>query len=207
MCSAISLENLKKLKYGNLRIIDEISPHVYPSGRKARRMKCQCDCGNFVNIVLMHLRSEHTKTCGCTMEHHGLRYHPLYKIWLGIKSRCYIPNATGYKNYGGRGIAVCDNWIKSFKSFYDWCINNNWKKGLQIDRIDNEGSYCPINCRVVSNTENVRNSRVAKYNMDRVNKIRILYSASNCTKKDFAIENNINISTLKDILNYRTWGT
>lgn len=85
--------------------------------------------------------------------------HPLYKIWRGMKKRCNNPNYVGYKYYGARGIRVCDMWESSFKDFYDWSISNGYVSGLQIDRIDNDGGYCPDNCRFVTPAENAQNRR------------------------------------------------
>ena len=70
--------------------------------------------------------------------------------------RCYNENNPFYKNYGGRGITVCDEWKKSLQSFYDWAINNGWIKGLSIDRKDNNNNYCPENCHWITVSENSR---------------------------------------------------
>jgi hypothetical protein len=90
-------------------------------------------------------------------------FHPLYKLWRGIKRRCLAPNAINHERYGGRGITICSDWIKSFTSFYEWAISAGWAPGLQIDRIDNEGNYSPMNCRFVEPAENARNRRSNKF--------------------------------------------
>lgn len=91
---------------------------------------------------------------------HGLSKHPIYKIWKGIVFRCTSPKFIGYKNYGGRGIKVCDKWAADFKSFYRWAIKNGWAEGLEIDRYpNNNGDYEPSNCRWVTRKINSRNRR------------------------------------------------
>lgn len=122
------------------------------------RWLCQCDCGNFKEIQSDSLRTGNTKSCGCReRQKHGLYQHPLYTRWKGIKNRCYNRAHNCYKNYGGRGISICKEWLNDFKSFYNWAIENGYEKELQIDRINNNGNYEPHNCRFVTNLENQKN--------------------------------------------------
>ena len=76
-----------------------------------------------------------------------------------MKQRCYNPNNRSYKNYGGRGITVCQEWKEDFQTFYDWAIANGYKKGLEIDRIDVNGNYEPDNCRWTTSKKNNNNRR------------------------------------------------
>lgn len=92
-------------------------------------------------------------------EKHGLCKHPLNIIWCGMKERCNNPNSENYKWYGGRGIRVCEEWNNNFYSFYTWAINNGWKKGLELDRINNMKDYCPENCKWVTHKQQCRNRR------------------------------------------------
>lgn len=87
--------------------------------------------------------------------------YKLYKKWWHIQSRCNNPKDISYKNYGGRGIKVCNEW-NSFVAFKDWCYKNNYNSDLEIDRIDVNGNYEPNNCRFVSKLENTRNRRITK---------------------------------------------
>ena len=91
-------------------------------------------------------------------ERHGFRYHHLYKVWQNIKTRCYNPNVWNFKYYGARNIIICPEWKDSPKMFVEWGLRNGWQKGLQIDRIDNDGNYCPENCRFVTRSENMSNT-------------------------------------------------
>ena len=79
-----------------------------------------------------------------------------------MKTRCYNPNFIYYCNYGGRGIIICDEWLNDFKAFYEWAINNGYKEGLTIDRINNDGIYEPSNCRWITRAEQNRNQRKTK---------------------------------------------
>lgn len=125
-------------------------------------VKCSA-CGK-IEVVVLHGRS--TTGCDCRRREalrvaittHGLTRHPLHSVWKGLFQRCYNPNFTWYCNYGGRGIRVCDEW-QDFRPFYEWATANGYAKGLEIDRVDNDGHYGPTNCRFVTRTINSRNKR------------------------------------------------
>lgn len=87
----------------------------------------------------------------------------LYSIWENIKQRCYNPNCKQYNDYGGRGIKVCQEWLK-FKPFYDWAMVSGYSDNLTIDRIDNDSNYCPNNCKWSTRFEQQRNTRLQKNN-------------------------------------------
>lgn len=94
---------------------------------------------------------------------HGMSQTKPYKVWLGMKTRCTNPNHKNYLQYGGRGISVCKEWSESFETFYEWLINNGYKDGLTVDRIDVNGNYDPGNCRLITQAEQTRNKRNNRY--------------------------------------------
>jgi len=83
--------------------------------------------------------------------------HPLYNRFKAIRNRCHNPKYKGWHNYGGKGITICQEWLRSPRTFVQWGINNGYAPELQIDRIDPNGNYEPANCRFVTNTQNARN--------------------------------------------------
>ena len=86
------------------------------------------------------------------------KYRELYWCWKAIKQRCLNPRCRAYHNYGGRGVTVCDEWL-NFEPFLAWALDAGWQKGLDLDRIDNDGDYTPNNCRFVTRRENINNRR------------------------------------------------
>jgi len=86
---------------------------------------------------------------------HGLHRHPLYIRWAGMKARCKDEDKRS--SYLDKGIKVCDEWSNNFLSFYDWSNANGFSTDLEIDRIDNNGNYCPENCRWITHQENCMN--------------------------------------------------
>lgn len=150
-------------KYGKLTIICYVAKRAQKNNKL---VLCLCECGRAKISPRCDVRSGHTKSCGCvhSATKHGLHRHKLYGIWTGMRSRCNRPKTIGYKNYGGRGISVCDEWENNYLSFHEWAIANGWKCGLQIDRINNDGNYTPENCRFVTKQQNLCNKGIAAKN-------------------------------------------
>ena len=126
-------------------------------------------CGNEFRSRVHDVKSNKIKSCGCKnflSQPHNLSNTKLYEVWGAIKNRTLNHKHKQYNDYGGRGITICDVWKNDFKSFYDWSISNGYEenKGLSIDRIDNNGNYCPENCRWVDRTIQSRNQRMQKNN-------------------------------------------
>lgn len=90
---------------------------------------------------------------------HGMSRHALYRVWLDMKQRCHNPNLRAFSYYGGRGISVCDHWRNSFEEFSGWAFANGWMEGLELDRCDVNGNYCPENCRWATRSQQMVNTR------------------------------------------------
>lgn len=125
---------------------------------------CKCDCGNEVYARAFQLRRGDIVSCGkhSWRTTHGMKGTRLYRIWLGMRARCNYPTASGYKNYGGRGIMVCKGWDESFEAFMEWALANGYTDDLSIDRKENDGNYEPSNCRWATDQEQRMNKRTSK---------------------------------------------
>jgi hypothetical protein len=166
-----------------MKLIKTIGRRPSKSGKSSHQwglFLCE-NCGNEVERVL----GKSTKTCGCgtyslrRRKHGGiinLKPTRLYRVWHAMKSRCMNPNNDGYKWYGGRGIKVCEQWADGFVEFEKWCLENGYKEDLQLDRIDNNGDYSPENCHFVTPSENSRNSKGTKLNIEDVILMRDLHN-------------------------------
>lgn len=172
-----SNHDLSGERFGRLTVIKD-------SGRRTARKviiwDCICDCGNNKYVPTDYLTSGDTRSCGCLFKEisrrpknvrHGDatrsgKYARLYKTWISMKRRCDDPSDSNYKNYGGRGILVCDEW-DTYENFRDWALSNGYDDSLTIDRIDVNGDYEPNNCRwadAVTQSNNRRSNHRLEYN-------------------------------------------
>jgi hypothetical protein len=150
-------------RYGRLVLIERV-PH---DPKRGLRWKVRCDCGTEYDVNQGTFRQKGgVLSCGClrrerqraAVTKHGQACTPLHQCWNNMKARCSNPNHPLWKWYGERGISVCEEWRDSFEAFHQWAAPL-WEKGLQLDRIDNNGNYEPTNCRFVPAKKNARNRR------------------------------------------------
>ena len=120
---------------------------------------------------------------------HGKCRTRLYRIWGGMKTRCSNTRYTKYARYGGRGISVCEEWWNDFQAFYDCAIKHGYSDDLTIDRINNDGNYCPDNCRWITAAEQAANKSTNH---------RVSYSGETHTIAEWARITGIARSLLKD---------
>jgi hypothetical protein len=151
---------------------------------------CRCECGNIKSVNIDNLKNGSIKACGCLKGQNSKKYliqnKKLYKKWQHMKSRCLNKNDISYKNYGARGIKVCDEWL-NYNNFANWSLNNGFDEKLELDRINVNGNYEPSNCRYVCRLINSRNKRDSK---------KYLYNGKIMSLKEIAISNNIEYKTL-----------
>ena len=193
------MEILSNMKFGRLTVIKEVPVEK----GKPRKYLCKCECGKYKTVIKYNLVNGRTKSCGCIQKEiaretvkkatakatkHLSSNSRLYNTWHDMKARCKYEKCSEYKNYGLRGIKVCEEWEKSFLNFQKWSMENGYKEDLQIDRIDVNGNYEPNNCRWVSPLLNSNNKRNCLY---------IDYKGEKMTLTQLSRIVNIHFSTLK----------
>lgn len=176
-------------KIGELTLVKEVNAKINKNGNKNRTGLFLCYCGNEFIASITQVRSRHTRSCGCyskkiTAERnktHGLTHSPMYKRWSSMMARCYNKNRNNYRNYGGRGIIVCDRW-HDFALFYK-DVGDPPFYNASLDRIDNNGNYEPANIRWASQSEQTRNIRARHTNVTKVRGVSLIrgkYVARKC---------------------------
>lgn len=156
-------------RYTRLVVVGQAESRMAPCGKPYRMVECLCDCGKSTVIGWGSLRSGNTQSCGCLRDEavskaqttHGLSRHPAYFAYTSMHQRVR-PNANNPERYIERGIDVCDEWTDDVVAFIDWAEKSGFKKGLELDRINNDLGYSPDNCRWVTREVNGQN-RAASY--------------------------------------------
>ena len=179
------IDDLTGQKFGKLTVVSLYS--MSPT-----KWLCKCECGKDTIVSACHLKD------GClrTSPRHPKEWKRIFSIWRHMKSRCYDENVREYKWYGKKGVTMCDEWLNSFETFFNWSISNGYKENLTIDRIDCNGNYCPENCRWTT-----------KYVQDRnkTSNTWITYNNETMVMSDWAKRYNINSATLYSRIFERNW--
>lgn len=195
------LIDLTGKKFGRLTVIEMVGTHIYPCGTKIPLWKCKCDCGNERVIHSSNLRKGQI-SCGCFKKEnpnrlkHGLKGTRIYDIWQSMKQRCCNSKSINYKDYGARGITICDEWLHDFQAFYNWSMLHGYKDNLEIDRIDNDKGYIPENCCWTTREQQQNNKR---------NNHFIEYNGKKQTVSQWSKELNIDYDKLLDRVNKLHW--
>lgn len=183
------IKDITGQRFGRL-VVTGLSEKRRPSNTKITYWHCTCDCGNKCIVGKSTLIENTTRSCSCLnterITKHSLCKNDIYKIHEGIIQRCLNPNKTEYKNYGGRGIKVCERWKNSVAAFYEDMGDRPTPKH-SIDRINVNGDYEPSNCRWATREEQQNNRR---------NNVNITFNGKTQTLTQWAKELSIAKSTL-----------
>jgi hypothetical protein len=183
-------------KFGKWTILEEVD---MPE-KRGKQVKCQCECGRINILPFTRLFHGYTSSCTrCASITHGYRYTRLYGVWRSMKTRCYCKSHPNYKNYGGRGIIVCNEWRNDFPAFRKWAYSNGYDENAiygkcTLDRIDVNGNYCPENCRFVDMQVQVTNQRISPKNTTGYTGIR--FDHSGLRKKKWSATVTVNMKCI-----------
>ena len=201
--SNINFDYMIGQKYGRLTVENVI----YQKGKETR-VDCVCECGNRKQIRICDVRKGHTKSCGCLKKErismvgykHGLsaKDYRLYGIWSKMIRRCSNPNDSNFKDYGGRGIKVCDEWLGENGSlkFFKWAYGNGYEKELTLERVNVNGNYEPSNCTWIPKCKQVNNTRRTNH---------YTYKGETLTLNEFAEKYNLNVVRLRSRVYKLKW--
>lgn len=178
--------------------------------KKVTHWECSCDCGNKITVWATSLMSGNTKSCGCYRNEqsrdraktHGRYGTKTYGSWVSMKRRCLEKSHNRYHVYGGRGIKICDRWLK-FENFY--ADMGKKPEGMQLDRIDNNGNYEPSNCRWVSLIDNIRNKPSTRLNTEAVKVIKYAIKHMDVSISKLAELYNVSYGAIDGIKRGRSW--
>lgn len=192
------IKNLKDEVYYDLKVLG----YIGKNNKNHAIWLCICICGNFKLVVTTDLKTGHVKSCGCRSlrmlqernknnqygKKHGLSHDRIYNIYANMIQRCTNSKVNRFKNYGGRGIKVCDEWLENFMNFYNWAIENGYEEQLTIERIDVNGNYEPNNCTWITNKEQQNN---------RTNNVNITINGETLNMRQWSKATGVNEKTIE----------
>ena len=171
-------------QFGRLTVTAPAQPLVRKSGKPRRAWECACVCGKVLAALDYNLYGGKTSSCGCSRTRHGLHRSRVYTSWSLMLQRCLNPKDKSYKNYGGRGITVCERWHTFDNFLEDMGVPG---PGLSIDRVDNNLGYSQDNCRWATKEEQSHNTRATKLTWGVVFIIRTSVEDSETTTRKYGI--------------------
>lgn len=182
--------DLTDLRFGSLTVVKRVA-----NRHRNSMWACACDCGNTTEVSSSDLTRGHTRSCGCLKvdfckQHftkHNAYNSPLYVVWFDMKRRCHDERDAAYKNYGQRGISVCNEWLESFACFKEWAEGSGYREDLSLERKDNSKGYCPENCKWATAKEQANNRR---------SNVNITYNGQTRTLKQWSEVIGLSYNTL-----------
>lgn len=183
LTSKRSTKDLTGQSFGRLTVLRRVENSAPMSSRPngVIQYECQCSCPNKTKLIVRsgNLSNHHTLSCGCLQKEATSEAKTIWRTdterqladrFKCIKQRCYDPNCDTFKEYGGRGITICDEWLNDKRKFVEWSIANGFNPDLEIDRINKppydknqDGPYAPWNCRWITKLVNANNKRSNVY--------------------------------------------
>lgn len=196
------------VRYGRLIAISPLKSY-YSTGRAKWDWVCACDCGGSKTVCATSLATGSTSSCGCLRTENamaaqkiahekthcesGKNKTDIYKLYHGMRTRVISRKPCTAKYYLDKNISVCKEWRKDYLKFKQWCLDNGYKKGLLIDRINNDRNYSPKNCRFVTPKQSARNTSANRY---------LQYKGKSKTIAEWIEISNINGNTFRARLRY-----
>lgn len=192
-----NLIDITNRKYNKLLVVERVENT--PNGKT--QWKCLCDCGKYTIVRGSNLKSGQVRSCGCTRKKsvnktHAMSKSSLYRTWNNMKNRCANKKCKSYKDYGARGINVCEEWANSFESFMEWALDNGYEEGLTIDRKCVDLGYFPDNCQWITKGEQAKNRR---FNLS------IEFNGETKTLQEWCIDLNLNYKRIHNRIHKLGW--